>query len=210
MPLYEYKCGKCGASFEKLLPISRGGESQPCCCRRTELSSQASCVCGEGCYNWPCPGPPWPRGPRRQKPAQEYQPPIMARKDQRMDSENSSADPRLLGPPWLTVESALYIGLVLVGAVLRFWALGSQPLQERAVEMRFGVVIRPAQRQPSHHRVVAGHHHTPPVWQRDKPVGSRSKPADANVQHLLCPQVHQATEFTLDVSKFPQEPLYQQ
>jgi uncharacterized protein (TIGR03663 family) len=56
-----------------------------------------------------------------------------------MDSESSSADARLLGPPWLTVESALYIGLVLVAGVLRFWALGSQPLQEREAELALDV-----------------------------------------------------------------------
>ncbi len=59
----------------------------------------------------------------------------MAEKDPRMDSENSPADPRLLGPPWLTVESALYISLVLGAAVLRFHALGSQPLQEQEAEL---------------------------------------------------------------------------
>jgi uncharacterized protein (TIGR03663 family) len=36
-----------------------------------------------------------------------------------------------VGPPWLTVESGLYILLVLLAGVLRFWALGSQPLQEK-------------------------------------------------------------------------------
>jgi uncharacterized protein (TIGR03663 family) len=56
-----------------------------------------------------------------------------------MDSESSDADRRLLGPPWLTVESALYIGLVLVAAVLRFWALGSQPLQEREAKLALDV-----------------------------------------------------------------------
>jgi uncharacterized protein (TIGR03663 family) len=55
----------------------------------------------------------------------------MAEKDPRMDSESSPADPRLCGPPWLTIESALYISLVLGAAALRFQALGTQPLQEQ-------------------------------------------------------------------------------
>lgn len=56
-----------------------------------------------------------------------------------MDSESSPVDPRLLGPPWLTVESALYIGLVLVAALLRFCALGSQPLHEREAGLALDV-----------------------------------------------------------------------
>jgi uncharacterized protein (TIGR03663 family) len=52
-----------------------------------------------------------------------------------MDSESSPADPRAFGPPWLTVESALYIGLVLGAAALRFYALGSQPLQEQEARL---------------------------------------------------------------------------
>ena len=55
----------------------------------------------------------------------------MPEKDRRMDSESSPADPRPLGPPWLTVESGLYILLVLLAAALRFSALGRQPLQEQ-------------------------------------------------------------------------------
>ncbi len=52
-----------------------------------------------------------------------------------MDSESSPADPRAFGPPWLTVESALYISLVLGAAALRFCALGSQPLQEQEARL---------------------------------------------------------------------------
>jgi len=59
----------------------------------------------------------------------------MTEKDPRMDSESSSADPRPFGPPWLTVESALYISLVLGGALLRFHSLGSQPLQEQEAKL---------------------------------------------------------------------------
>jgi hypothetical protein len=59
----------------------------------------------------------------------------MTQKDPRMDSESSPADPRAFGPPWLTVESALYVSLVLGAAVLRFHALGSQPLQEQEAKL---------------------------------------------------------------------------
>ena len=43
----------------------------------------------------------------------------------------SGADTPQVGPPWLTVESGLYILLVILAGALRFWALGSQPLQEK-------------------------------------------------------------------------------
>jgi uncharacterized protein (TIGR03663 family) len=56
-----------------------------------------------------------------------------------MDNGSVPDDPRLLGPPWLTVESALYVGLVLSAALLRFCALGSQPLQEREAELALNV-----------------------------------------------------------------------
>jgi uncharacterized protein (TIGR03663 family) len=51
----------------------------------------------------------------------------------------AAADTPQVGPPWLTVESGLYILLVLVAGVLRFWALGSQPLQEREAGMALDV-----------------------------------------------------------------------
>jgi uncharacterized protein (TIGR03663 family) len=56
-----------------------------------------------------------------------------------MDSESLPIDSRLLGPPWLTVESALYVGLVLSAGLLRFCALGSQPLQEKEAELALNV-----------------------------------------------------------------------
>jgi uncharacterized protein (TIGR03663 family) len=56
-----------------------------------------------------------------------------------MNSESSGADPRLLGPPWLTVESALYMGLVVAAGLLRFCVLGSQPLYEKEAELALNV-----------------------------------------------------------------------
>jgi uncharacterized protein (TIGR03663 family) len=63
----------------------------------------------------------------------------MAKKDRGMENESSPVEPRLLGPPWLTVESALYIGLVLIAGLLRFCALGAQPLQEKEAELALNV-----------------------------------------------------------------------
>ena len=52
-----------------------------------------------------------------------------------MDRERASTRVGQLGPPWLTVEFGLYLLLVLIAAFLRFWALGSQPLQEKEAQL---------------------------------------------------------------------------
>jgi uncharacterized protein (TIGR03663 family) len=46
---------------------------------------------------------------------------------------------RQFGPPWLTVETGLYILLLLMAAALRFAALGKQPLQEREAQLALDV-----------------------------------------------------------------------
>ncbi|MGB3906780.1 MAG: flippase activity-associated protein Agl23 [Anaerolineae bacterium] len=43
------------------------------------------------------------------------------------------------GPPWLTVETGFYLLLVLLGALLRFNALGRQPLQEKEAQLALDV-----------------------------------------------------------------------
>ncbi len=50
--------------------------------------------------------------------------------DERTQTGAPEATPGQFGPPWLTVETGLYILLLLLGALLRFYALGRQPLQE--------------------------------------------------------------------------------
>jgi uncharacterized protein (TIGR03663 family) len=64
---------------------------------------------------------------------------MMTDKDPRTDSASSPADSSQFGPPWLTVESAFYISLVLAAAVLRFHALGSQPLQQQEAKLGLDV-----------------------------------------------------------------------
>ncbi|MGB9300937.1 MAG: flippase activity-associated protein Agl23 [Anaerolineae bacterium] len=52
-------------------------------------------------------------------------------------TSESIPEPELqqFGPPWLTVETGLYILLLLVAAALRFAALGRQPLQEQEARL---------------------------------------------------------------------------
>ncbi len=50
--------------------------------------------------------------------------------DERTQTDAPETTPAQFGPPWLTVETGLYILLLLLGALLRFYALGRQPLQE--------------------------------------------------------------------------------
>jgi uncharacterized protein (TIGR03663 family) len=52
-------------------------------------------------------------------------------------TSESIREPELqqFGPPWLTVETGLYILLLLVAAALRFAALGRQPLQEQEARL---------------------------------------------------------------------------
>lgn len=52
-----------------------------------------------------------------------------------MDREKASTQEQQVGPPWLTVEFGLYLLLVLVAAFLRFYALGSQSLQEGEAQL---------------------------------------------------------------------------
>jgi len=52
-----------------------------------------------------------------------------------IDREKSSAEAQHWGPPWLTVEFALYLLLMLIAAILRLYALGRQPLQEREAHL---------------------------------------------------------------------------
>lgn len=59
--------------------------------------------------------------------------------EERTEKHASAADAPQVGPPWLTVESGLYILLVLVAGVLRFWALGSHPLQEKEASIALDV-----------------------------------------------------------------------
>ncbi len=49
--------------------------------------------------------------------------------------ERPSTEGQQWGPPWLTVEFGLYLMLVLMAAILRFYALGSQPLQQREAQL---------------------------------------------------------------------------
>jgi uncharacterized protein (TIGR03663 family) len=49
---------------------------------------------------------------------------------ERTGIDNPGADLHHLGPPWLTVESGLYILFVLLAASLRLYSLGGAPLQE--------------------------------------------------------------------------------
>jgi uncharacterized protein (TIGR03663 family) len=53
------------------------------------------------------------------------------------DTNESIREPELqqFGPPWLTVETGLYVLLLLVAAALRFAALGRQPLQEQEARL---------------------------------------------------------------------------
>jgi uncharacterized protein (TIGR03663 family) len=53
------------------------------------------------------------------------------------EPSKSLAEPELqqFGPPWLTVETGLYILLLLVAAALRFVSLGRQPLQEQEARL---------------------------------------------------------------------------
>jgi uncharacterized protein (TIGR03663 family) len=55
--------------------------------------------------------------------------------DERTETDAPGTTPGQLGPPWLTVETGLYILLLLVGALLRFYALGSRPLEEAEAEL---------------------------------------------------------------------------
>jgi len=52
-----------------------------------------------------------------------------------IEREKSSAEAQHWGPPWLTVEFALYLLLMLIAAILRLYALGRQPLQEREAHL---------------------------------------------------------------------------
>ena len=54
-----------------------------------------------------------------------------------LNTEGSSIELQQWGPPWLTVEFGLYVLLVAVGALLRFYALGSQPLDEKEARLAF-------------------------------------------------------------------------
>jgi uncharacterized protein (TIGR03663 family) len=60
-----------------------------------------------------------------------------------MDAETSESfqEPEVWqwGPPWLTVETGLYVLLLLVAGALRFAALGKQPLQEREAQLALDV-----------------------------------------------------------------------
>jgi uncharacterized protein (TIGR03663 family) len=43
--------------------------------------------------------------------------------------------PRDLGPAWLTIESALYLIFILLGAFIRFYSLSIEPLHEKEAEL---------------------------------------------------------------------------
>ncbi|TKJ30522.1 MAG: hypothetical protein CEE40_04805 [Chloroflexi bacterium B3_Chlor] len=58
---------------------------------------------------------------------------------EKTDKERSPAEVQEFGPPWLTVETGLYLLLVLLGALLRFYALGRQPLQEKEAQLALDV-----------------------------------------------------------------------
>ncbi|MBI2324757.1 MAG: zinc ribbon domain-containing protein [Chloroflexi bacterium] len=54
MPIYEYRCPRCGAVFEKLMPMKAERPSCPRCGAReperlVSLVASAGCVCGSGC-----------------------------------------------------------------------------------------------------------------------------------------------------------------
>lgn len=49
---------------------------------------------------------------------------------QRADRQDRGTDLRLFGPSWLTVEAGVYVLLLVLGAFVRFYSLGAQPLQE--------------------------------------------------------------------------------
>jgi uncharacterized protein (TIGR03663 family) len=44
-------------------------------------------------------------------------------------------DLRHLGPAWLTVESGLYLLFILLGAFIRFYSLGTEPLHEKEAQL---------------------------------------------------------------------------
>ncbi|MDH4207387.1 MAG: TIGR03663 family protein [Anaerolineae bacterium] len=54
---------------------------------------------------------------------------------QNTDWQDRGTDLRLLGPPWLTVESGLYVLFLILGAFLRLYALSTQPLQEEEARL---------------------------------------------------------------------------
>jgi uncharacterized protein (TIGR03663 family) len=58
---------------------------------------------------------------------------------QNTDWQDRGADLRLLGPPWLTVETGLYILFLILGACVRFYSLGTQPLQEEEARLALDV-----------------------------------------------------------------------
>lgn len=51
------------------------------------------------------------------------------------DSIRPTSHSERFGPPWLTVETSLYLSLVLAAALLRSYALGRQPLQQKEAQL---------------------------------------------------------------------------
>jgi uncharacterized protein (TIGR03663 family) len=51
----------------------------------------------------------------------------------------SAQEAQQLGPAWLTVETGLYVLLILIAALLRFYGLGKQPLDEHEARLALDV-----------------------------------------------------------------------
>lgn len=59
--------------------------------------------------------------------------------EQRSDRQRLSAQAGEIAPPWLTVEAGLYALLILIAALVRFYGLGRQPLQEQEAQLALDV-----------------------------------------------------------------------
>jgi uncharacterized protein (TIGR03663 family) len=59
--------------------------------------------------------------------------------DEDKNTHASSQEAHELGPAWLTVETGLYVLLILIAALLRFHGLGKQPLDEREARLALDV-----------------------------------------------------------------------
>ncbi len=59
--------------------------------------------------------------------------------EERGDRRGLSPQAGEIAPPWLTVEAGLYVLLILIAALVRFYGLGRQPLQEQEAQLALDV-----------------------------------------------------------------------
>jgi uncharacterized protein (TIGR03663 family) len=55
------------------------------------------------------------------------------------DRQRSCTEAQLARPPWLTVETGLYVLLILIAGFLRFYGLGTQPLEKQEAQLALDV-----------------------------------------------------------------------